>query len=374
MKTANACRRVAYAFTNDHEKIYTVDTWPGADDRIVPKTPTTLQYEHDSITKFKWGYQLDQSNEEKIVGLKLLLDPDQNCPYQIPADTQTEIEQLPKPVVEIASDYIRSIFQHALKEIEKGYFPGFINGFKKQYILTVPAVWSDPAKALTERHQAARNAGISPVDMITEPEAAALYTLQTMKDKGLKDGDAIIICDAGGGTVDLISYEIVSQSPFHVKALTIPSGGAHGSLMLNKSFEKEVRNIVGEDAFGTLKKTPGYQGAMREFDLVHKLSFRGPGDADRYVSFPMANLADNKAKGLMKNSITLSGQTMFRIFDPIIKEIDKLVSDQVKDGTHSGRSGVKAIFLVGGFGASEFLKERIQASNPGIMVIQPKEA
>lgn len=34
-------------------------------------------------------------------------------------------------------------------------------------------------------HQAARNAGISPVDMITEPEAAALYTLQSMKEKGL---------------------------------------------------------------------------------------------------------------------------------------------------------------------------------------------
>lgn len=77
--------------------------------------------------------------------------------------------------------------------------------------------------------------------------------------------------------------------------------------MLNKSFEKEVRNIVGEDAFQNLKKTPGYQSAMREFDLVHKLSFRGQGDADRYVSFPMANLEDNKAKGLMKNSITLSG-------------------------------------------------------------------
>lgn len=77
--------------------------------------------------------------------------------------------------------------------------------------------------------------------------------------------------------------------------------------MLNKSFEKEVRNIVGEDAFRTLKKTTGYQSAMREFDLVHKLSFRGPGDADRYVSFPMANLEDNKAEGLMKNSITLSG-------------------------------------------------------------------
>lgn len=79
--------------------------------------------------------------------------------------------------------------------------------------------------------------------MITEPEAAALYTLQSMKEKGLNVSFmiclycelqpltiprmvmlVIIICDAGGGTADLISYEIVSHSPFHVKALTTPSG------------------------------------------------------------------------------------------------------------------------------------------------------
>jgi len=37
-------------------------------------------------------------------------------------------------------------------------------------------------------------------------------------------GDAIVICDAGGGTVDLVSYEIVSLNPFELKALTAASG------------------------------------------------------------------------------------------------------------------------------------------------------
>jgi hypothetical protein len=39
-----------------------------------------------------------------------------------------------------------------------------------------------------------------------------------------KEKDAFVICDAGGGTVDLISYEIVGLAPFEVKALTKPSG------------------------------------------------------------------------------------------------------------------------------------------------------
>jgi hypothetical protein len=37
-------------------------------------------------------------------------------------------------------------------------------------------------------------------------------------------GDAIVICDAGGGTVDLVSYEVKSLQPFVLAGLTAPSG------------------------------------------------------------------------------------------------------------------------------------------------------
>ena len=60
--------------------------------------------------------------------------------------------------------------------------------------------------------------------LIKEPEAAALFTLHHMGDKGLAVGDAFVICDAGGGTVDLISYEIVSLKPFKLKELVRASG------------------------------------------------------------------------------------------------------------------------------------------------------
>ena len=41
--------------------------------------------------------------------------------------------------------------------------------------------------------------------MISEPEAAALATIQPSQ---LKVGDNIVTTDAGGGTIDLIPYEI----------------------------------------------------------------------------------------------------------------------------------------------------------------------
>ena len=55
---------------------------------------------------------------------------------------------------------------------------------------------------------------------------ASLLTYSPGKSEliSLQRGDAVVICDAGGGTVDLISYEVESMNPFQLRALTIPSG------------------------------------------------------------------------------------------------------------------------------------------------------
>lgn len=46
------------------------------------------------------------------------------------------------------------------------------------------------------------------VKMITEPEAAMVHALQNIPTDKCKVGDCFIMCDAGGGTVDLITYKI----------------------------------------------------------------------------------------------------------------------------------------------------------------------
>lgn len=48
--------------------------------------------------------------------------------------------------------------------------------------------------------------------LIKEPEAAALYTAKNL-DFSIYPDNAFVICDAGGGTVDLISYEVEAVLP-----------------------------------------------------------------------------------------------------------------------------------------------------------------
>ena len=70
--------RVAYVFTTKPDSVYTINEWPGAKGRSVPKAPSTIKYS-DPRT-FKWGYELERTLEEKIEGIKLLLDPHHPTP------------------------------------------------------------------------------------------------------------------------------------------------------------------------------------------------------------------------------------------------------------------------------------------------------
>jgi hypothetical protein len=77
--------------------------------------------------------------------------------------------------------------------------------------------------------------------------------------------------------------------------------------MLNHLFEEEIRKTVGDEAYVKLKKSNAYRSGLKDFDGAIKVAFRGKGDPDKFVSFPMANLKDNSALGLVSNSMTLSG-------------------------------------------------------------------
>jgi hypothetical protein len=52
-------------------------------------------------------------------------------------------------------------------------------------------------------------------------------------------GDAFVLCDAGGGTVDLITYEIVSLHPFELKELVAATGKYPRVLARRKLFGME---------------------------------------------------------------------------------------------------------------------------------------
>lgn len=178
-------------------------------------------------------------------------------------------------------------------------------------------MWTDAAKHATL--QAAKLAGLSPATLIKEPEAAALYTLHSL-NFALNIGDAFVVCDAGGGTVDLISYEVVELVPrLKLKELIPGTGGMAGSLGLNQRFVEAVRNLVGEDQFQDLRKTKGFLFAEKSFDREVKKAYRGDPKEEYFVTFPMASLEDDPDSRLVSNTWTMTGQVLKLPTDQIIK-------------------------------------------------------
>ena len=88
------------------------------------------------------------------------------------------------------------------------------------------------------------------LQIVSEPEAAAVYALDAMDPHNIKVGETFVLCDAGGGTVDLISYTVKALKPLLEVAEASPgSGGLCGSTYLNRSFREfltgKLRNNSG---------------------------------------------------------------------------------------------------------------------------------
>lgn len=65
--------------------------------------------------------------EEKIEGIKLFLDPYQEKPlYVPPSNTEAELKNMGKPALNVATDFIGAIYQHAMRKIEGKYLKKFL--------------------------------------------------------------------------------------------------------------------------------------------------------------------------------------------------------------------------------------------------------
>jgi len=175
--------------------------WPNASTKgAQEKTPTIMSYD-----PLRWGDKVQSHHKLRVSRFKLGLDPQtvQEVFGIYSGDlVKGLVPALNKSAADVTADYLTQLHKYIDTEVFTNEFGReFLTSQRKQYVITVPAIWSDRAKDLTR--QAASKAGI-PRDrllLVTEPEAAALYCATAGEEVDLGDGDSFLICDAGGGTV-----------------------------------------------------------------------------------------------------------------------------------------------------------------------------
>lgn len=188
----------------------------------------------------------------------------------------------------------------------------------------------------------------------------------------------------------MISYIVKDLYPcLSVSEAAAGSGGACGSAFLNERFrELAVQTLGQEDGFdedmlgAVLDKWERTVSTLfisayplgpfwlikrsqvkRSFSLEH---VHAPPAAQ--ATFPVVGLEDNKDLKVRSSKWTVAGPEILRVFEEVILQVLKLVTDQQV----ATQVDIKAVLLVGGFGQSAYLQERLRSElKNDIRILRP---
>lgn len=237
-----------------------------------------------------------------------------------------------KSEIDVAADYLFHLRQAMRNQLQKTLGEVFNREERNiRYYLTVPAIWNDAGKAATRA--AAIQAGFlrdendNRLTLITEPEAAAMFCTKTGL-LNVKVHDAVLIVDCGGGTVDLIAYEVEEEQPFSVAECTAGSGDSCGSTALNRNFSNILRAKIRKMKLPDGSKTAGkvYAKCIMDFENRIKADFRNNGqkwavDVGIEAEFPEA--------GIEEGYMTFTNEEILQCFEPVVNRILELVRNQI---------------------------------------------
>lgn len=192
------------------DKITVVKSWPKTLHFYSDKTATTLAYRDGQV--IAWGGNVRPSHSIAVRHFKLGLQPEINENYRSNGDEPSmssldssnwkHPDLVNKEPVDLAADYLKEIRNYIVNVVlPKEFGQNFLANQPLKYVLTVPAIWSDKARDLTKKAAVQARISEEDLDLITEPEAAALYCSTLCHEVDLVDGDYFLVCDAGGGTV-----------------------------------------------------------------------------------------------------------------------------------------------------------------------------
>lgn len=172
-------------------------------DRLIeslePSVPANSPTQFQPLEDIKWGYEVgtrnrvvttftvrrpdDVSDDPAIRCIKLFLDRGQKLPSWVhDLDTFHLLKKNKRQVKDAVADYLAKIRTHILNHLAVRFGQNFLDGVQTQFVLTVPAVWSDVAKEATL--SAAKHAGFGPyIQMISGrlnpcPPASKILTVQ----------------------------------------------------------------------------------------------------------------------------------------------------------------------------------------------------
>ncbi|GLC34802.1 hypothetical protein PLESTM_000241700 [Pleodorina starrii] len=273
-------------------RVSTHDRWP---DQPAPdaKTRTALLYQGSKVVAWgwtAWKRWSEMSSQERRTGpytylenFKLLLedgavdDVDTVCPLP-PGVTR----------VQAVADYLGEMRKYIREQLRRSAgVTSSLTTDEVLWCLTVPAIWSEPAKA--RMREAAHRAGLTvrtdsrSLTLTLEPEAAALSAVMMGQQQqqgttglrapgtglgvtsngysagsggnGLRDGDVLLVLDCGGGTADVTVHRVRgSGAATRLEEAAMGRGALAGGAHVDSAAWSYIRDLLGPQQWDDWKE------------------------------------------------------------------------------------------------------------------------
>lgn len=310
-----------------------IDQWPDCPPEKLEKLPTVLyyhkpSYKHHSnpaldknalirhatsLTKnanavpARYGYQVKIS-DPSIRCFKLLFDSSKELPGYVSAEKTIQLMNMNnRRDIDLATDYFSLLKDHVHSVLKQRIGAEHLKRTHQEIIVTVPAIWSEAAREKTS--MAAVRAGWGDgkqVSLVSEPEAGAIYSLRHMSS-ALSVGNTFILCDAGGGTVDLTSYEVSNLDPLRLLEVTPSTRDLCGSTFLNERFMQSLKQKLGDGQFEMLRteRPIALQNVVDCFEKEVKKNFN-PDDQLQEFSCHIPGMPDNAAAAVSSSYMVVT--------------------------------------------------------------------
>ena len=141
-----------------------------------------------------------------------------------------------------------------------------------------------------------------------EPPTAIKEEVVVVKDVAVKD--VVMVCDCGGGTVDVTSYEITEVTPMlEFEEVVEGIGGKCGSTYIDREFHRWMSDTFGS-SFDELKFERIGPGSyfMKDFEM-YKRDFGSDSDLDREyeIRLNMPDAGDSELYDADESTVKLTG-------------------------------------------------------------------
>ncbi|KAJ7134261.1 kinase-like domain-containing protein [Mycena epipterygia] len=315
----------------------------------ISQIPTCLLYdEYGHVVT--WGFEAKHAivhpEMTRYEWFKLFLDPralqDESAP-----DPRLPLLRPGKTATDLITDFLRCLWEYAREQIRLD-IGATVADFNTAHVFMTDS---------SREHTKGDIAWGDRLKIITEPEAAAVHCAHLTDLYKLLPLQKFLVCDAGGGTVDLAVYEITGNvAHLDIAQITASSGADCGSLFLDLRFRALVEALLVDHPTHLDPASLGY--FSHSFAETDKLNYSGTKDDDTIFYFNCFNVTDpdDRLAGLVNGQLAIPGKLLREaVFDPVVDEVLELITKQL-----DSLPTIDALLLVGGFSCCAYLKARVE--------------